>query len=77
MPHVPPLSCTFPVPREVRVRVAVVIVVIVATICLVRHGYDAGSAVAVISLAGGAAFDLARRLLAPAPVAAVRRVAGK
>ncbi|MFB7374883.1 hypothetical protein ACFC0D_34155 [Streptomyces sp. NPDC056222] len=61
-----PLSCVPSFPHEVRIRIVVIVLVLIATVVLVRHGYEAGSALAVITLAGGTALDLARRLLAPA-----------
>jgi hypothetical protein len=74
---VSPLSCVPSFPHEVRIRIVVVVLVLVATVVLVRHGYEAGSALALITLAGGTALDLARRLLAQAsqPSRARRRTA--
>jgi hypothetical protein len=67
------LSCVSSFPHEVRIRFVVIVLVLVATVVLVRHGYEAGSALAVITLGGGTALDLARRLLAPTQPSRARR----
>lgn len=74
-----PLSCVPSFPHEVRIRIVVIVVVLIATVVLVRHGYEAGSALALITLAGGTALDLARRLLAPGsqPARTRRSAAGE
>ncbi|MFJ5551865.1 hypothetical protein [Streptomyces sp. NPDC093225] len=61
--------------EPVRIRIVVVVLVLIATVVLVRHGYEAGSALPLITLAGGTALDLARGLLAPGsrPVRVRRR----
>ncbi|MFJ3644433.1 hypothetical protein [Streptomyces murinus] len=60
-----PTPCLLPFPHEVGVRVTVIIIVVTTTPVLVRHGYEAGSALALITIAGGTAADLTRRLLTP------------
>ena len=62
-----PTPCLLPFPHEVWVRVTIIIIVVTTTLALVRHGYEAGSALALITIAGGTAMELARRLLAPDP----------
>ncbi|MEV7414844.1 hypothetical protein [Streptomyces sp. NPDC089919] len=67
------LQCVLTEQRLICARIIVVVVVIIAVLSLVRQGYEAGSALALIAVTGTTALELAQRLVSGARPARGRR----